>query len=334
MIRWQRWRGRLGSALHPPLRAVEYSAGARILAYHRVCRLDHDPQQLAVHPERFAAQLDALSSHYNLISLEEIVSRLQRGQTDPSLLAVTFDDGYDDLCDPVLPTLEARRIPATCFITAGMIDSREEFWWDELERLLFHGPIPDDERFLELADGPFDWRAEAGGATPSAQAQNLYRQLCSRLHPLPPEAQRAAIAQIRKRCAAAPAGRPTHRCLDIDGLRRLAASPMITIGAHTVTHPRLASLSGDRQKAEIEGSKRTLERLIEAPVLWFAYPYGYLNAMTFTSLRLVRGAGFHGACANFAGALGPKTDPYLLPRFIVRDQSPQRLIEALEAPAG
>jgi peptidoglycan/xylan/chitin deacetylase (PgdA/CDA1 family) len=60
-------------------------------------------------------------------------------------------------------------------------------------------------------------------------------------------------------------------------LRELAASPLITIGAHTRTHPDLKALPARRIWDEMSGSKFDLERRLGIAVRHFAYPSGEYN---------------------------------------------------------
>jgi peptidoglycan/xylan/chitin deacetylase (PgdA/CDA1 family) len=56
------------------------------------------------------------------------------------------------------------------------------------------------------------------------------------------------------------------------------SGPLVTIGAHSVSHPRLTSISLERARAEITGSRDTLAGLIGSAVTLFAFPYGDYNA--------------------------------------------------------
>ncbi len=51
----------------------------------------------------------------------------------------------------------------------------------------------------------------------------------------------------------------------------------IEIGSHSMAHPNLTRVSRTRAWEEIVGSKESLEKLIQAPVITFAYPYGASN---------------------------------------------------------
>jgi peptidoglycan/xylan/chitin deacetylase (PgdA/CDA1 family) len=102
-----------------------------VLIYDRVTTLQTDPQQLAVGPEHFRAQLRRLKRHYR-------IDRFETPATDDGRRAVviTFDDGYADNCLEALPILEEEGVPATFFVSTGTIGTDREFCWDELERLL------------------------------------------------------------------------------------------------------------------------------------------------------------------------------------------------------
>lgn len=107
-----------------------YFATARILLYHRVSNTASDPHLLSVSPENFRAQLTYLSAHFNLISLYEMVNKIQKNNVDANDVVITFDDGYADNLYNALPILEELNIPATIFVTAGKIGSKQPFFWD------------------------------------------------------------------------------------------------------------------------------------------------------------------------------------------------------------
>ena len=83
-----------------------------------------------------------------------------------------------------------------------------------------------------------------------------------------------------------------------DELRKLAASPLITIGAHTRTHPDLRTLTAARSWNELEGSKVDLERELGRPVRHFAYPSGEYNQ---TVLDQLAELGFETAVTTHEG---------------------------------
>ncbi|MCW3100425.1 MAG: Polysaccharide deacetylase [Chthonomonadaceae bacterium] len=70
----------------------------------------------------------------------------------------------------------------------------------------------------------------------------------------------------------------------------------ITFGSHSVTHPAtLTTLSDSALKAELEGAKQQIQRLLDPAFLPFAYPHSQLDSRVEKS---VQEAGYHVACAG------------------------------------
>ena len=81
------------------------------------------------------------------------------------------------------------------------------------------------------------------------------------------------------------------RMMDEPELRELAAAGF-EIGAHSVTHPDLSQLDYETCLREMTESRRTLERVVGAPVRTFAYPFCRYGP---AALAAVRTSGFTAA---------------------------------------
>jgi hypothetical protein len=66
-------------------------------------------------------------------------------------------------------------------------------------------------------------------------------------------------------------------------------------------------------------SKQELENIIGKKITTFSYPFGRKKDYNRTSVRLCREAGFIKVAANFPGQVHRWTDPYQLPRHLVRN---------------
>jgi len=93
-----------------------------ILAYHSVSTREHP---LAVSPDEFARQLDYLA-RCKLLSLREYARRIANGVSTAKAVALTFDDGYRDFAEVVVPMLAERRYPATTFVAPGLVGATLE----------------------------------------------------------------------------------------------------------------------------------------------------------------------------------------------------------------
>ena len=67
------------------------------------------------------------------------------------------------------------------------------------------------------------------------------------------------------------------------------ASPLITLGSHTSTHPRLTRISPKAARDEIEDSRRQLQALTTQDIKLLAFPYGDHND---SIVQLCRAAGY------------------------------------------
>jgi peptidoglycan/xylan/chitin deacetylase (PgdA/CDA1 family) len=90
----------------------------------------------------------------------------------------------------------------------------------------------------------------------------------------------------------------------------------LEIGAHTVNHPILASVSAAEAWREISESKRDLEQTLGRAVTLFAYPNGKPGKdYAVEHVRMVREAGYVAAVSTAHGAASPQSDTLQLPRF-------------------
>src|SRR5690606_6244937 len=97
----------------------------------------------------------------------------------------------------------------------------------------------------------------------------------------------------------------------------------ITFGSHTVSHPRLAKLSGDEVKRELEQSRDELAAITGSAPRWLCYPYGSFSPQV---ADIAREAGYAGALSTIRDNRPKASQRYWLPRvMIMGDTAPARL---------
>jgi peptidoglycan/xylan/chitin deacetylase (PgdA/CDA1 family) len=315
---------------------TDVATGCVILAYHRVTKLNTDPQMLAVTPSNFSAQLSVLRRHFNVIPLTELTRRLNAGESLSGTVALTFDDGYADNLFEAKPLLERYAAPATIFIASNHIDAPTEFWWDELERLLLQpGALP---RTLHLKVGDRDYAWDLGDDAHYSETNfennrtwtvmkpdtvtrrhQLYRALHGLLGLLDIAQRESILDSLRVWAGKERRGRASHRTLTKAEAIVLASGGLVEIGAHTANHPVLSMLNANAQEAEIRQSKQRLVEILGKAVTSFAYPYGSLTDYGGETVKLVKGMDFDCACSTFTDVVRANSDRFQLPRFMVRD---------------
>ncbi len=156
-------------------------------------------------------------------------------------------------------------------MASGFAEGDAALWWLDLAESVAREPRP-EKAFAALYG---DWR----------RRPDLLARIAARIDP--------AAARARTRAL----------CLDWEALQALAAEPLCTIGAHTRTHPILATLASADAEAEIAGSKAAIEAKLGRPVQHFAYPVGDRAAAGQREFDLARVAGFDTAVTTRPGML-------------------------------
>lgn len=287
---------------------------SQILGYHRVQASQPDSFGLSVTPNNFINQLLHLSRSRQVVSLKELLlTRPPRG------VAITFDDGYSDNLDLIGDLLQGYGMTATLFICPGSLD-QPYFWWDRLEQVLF-ASIGASTRRIDLANEELELDLSS-----HLSATAALHSLRERLVGCDSTSISAHLADLEDQLDA-DLGPGSSAPLTEGQLAELARSPAFEIGAHTIHHPLLSTLSIEEQRREIQGSRQVLQEITGQEVGQFAYPYGDFDWRT---VGLVEEAGFYAACTVEQGPVFASTDPYLLPRLVIRDWTGEELIRQMD----
>lgn len=285
-----------------------------ILMYHRVVELVDYSYQISVTPEHFREQMSLLQEAFQPLGLEELAEAAKYGSIPRRAVAITFDDGYADNYINALPILEECQIPATVFVSSGYVDSDREFWWDDLERVFLSTEIIPDRLEICVHGINYSWRLE------SMERRHSVRKEVHRLmKPLCPEDREQLLETLAQWAGFGRQGRVEHRSLTCNELNRLADSPWIQIGGHTLNHPQLAALPVESQRYEIIQDREKLERITGKPVKTFSYPFGEMNDYSADTVKILQEAGFQTAYSTQHTRVVCGADIFRLPRYWVGD---------------
>lgn len=95
---------------------------------------------------------------------------------------------------------------------------------------------------------------------------------------------------------------------------RALAAEGFQLGAHTMTHPRLAGVDPVRCRAELMGARRHLEEELDRPAVHLAYPFGSYDHAAQT---IAADAGYVTACSTRPGLSGADDDLLALHRVTI-----------------
>lgn len=314
---------------------------ALVLIFHRVADLERDPQLLAVSPERFDAQMALLATRHPVVSLGDLAEGIRANALPDKAIAVTFDDGYADNLEHAAPILDRHGVPATVFVSSGYVRSGREFWWDELERLVLASDELPSAISLVSHGLSYEWSADQAPVPPSDPRWNvslpdanarerLYRELHALMRPMTTPARDAILAELRALVGADSTARSTHRPLTSAEVTRLDAFGGIEVAGHTVDHAVLATLDDNEQRRQIAEDREDLGEMCSREIGLFSYPYGALADYTDRTVEIVRDVGYRAACSNHTGVVKPRTDPFRIPRHLVRNWDAETLAERID----
>jgi peptidoglycan/xylan/chitin deacetylase (PgdA/CDA1 family) len=298
-----------------------------ILMYHRVAVPVHDPWGLAVDPVHFERQLAYLMKHRTVLSMDDFIAQLQLRSLPSNAIAITFDDGYVDNLVNAAPALTSHSAPATLFLPTGFVGQTRAFWWDELAAMILESTeqvslelIVDGEsvRLAWPIAGPTDisghWRA---WEIPRTERQKSYLEIWRRLQ-RSSEATRTHTMESLRNHLQVPQDQ-LARPMNADEIRVLLSNDLFTLGAHSISHPALTTLSGEERRREIVESAQQCRALTTRHVAGFAYPYGDMNSEVCAD---VAGSGLSWACSTRTAFIEIEhNDIYALPRIAVPDVS-------------
>jgi len=214
-------------------------------------------------------------------AIDEVADRL-RHRHDRPFVAFTFDDGYRDNATIALPVFRAHQVPFTVYLATGLIDRTASYWWGVLAKTV--------EAHSALDLRPLGIDEHVATATWTAK-QEVHARLQAWVH-VDLEARAGVVAAWCRDLGADERQELDEAMLTWEEARALAHDPLVTIGAHTVTHQRLARLDADSARRELVESRATLEARLGRPVVHLAYPYGGRAACGAREFSLAADAGY------------------------------------------
>ena len=121
-----------------------------------------------------------------------------------------------------------------------------------------------------------------------------------------------------------------NRCLTWQEVHELQANK-IEIGSHTVTHPKLVSLTPQEVEIELSRSKALIEEKLGKPCNSFSYPYAFPegNRQFAGFLRkILLKSGYHNCVSTIVGTMGENADPYFIKRIPVNSDDDEQFFKA------
>lgn len=282
-----------------------------ILCYHGVTAAPMPIQMWTqMNAQLFEQHLAYLSKNHECIGLVELIDRLEGDGPVGRPVVITFDDGFENNVSVAVPLLERYRLPATIFVTAGLVGSRELIWSDEVATLV-HSTSAESvtlgPRSFPLTDREARERATRS-IVDELKGESLHFidewLAAARVH-LDPDG-----AALDSELA------DTLRIMSAEQLDSLADRDLIDVGSHGCRHAILSRIPPEQASREVVESRRALrEHGHDSDT--FAFPNGTPDDYDASHRRAIVDAGYRCALTTTRGRVRRSDDLWELPRFVL-----------------
>ena len=273
---------------------------------------------MAVSPEFLRSLvMSARAQGIAILSLADALACLTADPHAP-FICLTFDDGYRGVYSQAFQVFAELKAPFAVFLTSDLVDNVRPMWWDAVERLI-------GARNSVMIDG------RVVSARSLSQKRALYAKLALTFRASPSCEHTQRLTDLLIENSLEPNAVLSGRALTWTMLEHMLDSRLLTVGAHTVTHPVLADLSIKELEDELVGSRVAIENRLGIHVNYMAYPFGQRKDIGSDAPASAEKVGYTAAFTTEARPVRtrPGEDAYALPRVLI-SQSGQssRIIRA------
>ena len=298
----------------PFIRPIYGGAGI-ILMFHRILPAESRPRigghaWLEITPEALEQTIQYFARRrYDVYSPDELHQFLTgTKKADKPFVLFTFDDGYVDNLTHAYPIFKKHNIPFTVNVSTCFPERTAIIWWYLLEDLI----LTREQLWFEYEGKIYDFDCK------TSEAKTVTYAATRRLFKFANVQERQKLTQsvlltnnvdIQKKA--------DEVVLSWDQIKQLASDPLVTIGAHTVNHYVLSSLSAEEVQYEIAESRRILEAQLDKQIHHFAYPFGNRREVEAREFSIAAQCGFKTAMTTRTGNIFSAHNAYLntLPRY-------------------
>jgi len=107
--------------------------------------------------------------------------------------------------------------------------------------------------------------------------------------------------------------------LDWARIVEMQSSGLVEFHSHTVHHARCDRITPETAAEELRESKRVLEERLGRPCPCLCWPFGIFSGEV---VSIAREAGYRALFTTRHGVVGPGSDPFEIPRIVVKDDVP------------
>jgi len=319
---------RIINAFSLPWLLLRLIRSPRILLYHGITEGNsvfgiENYRKKFIPQEDFLRQIQFLKKNFKIVSLENLVKTLFHSPKQAEgMLAVTFDDGYQNVYRVAWPILKKYNIPFTVFLTTDFIEKQKPLWVDRLEYAI--GRNKKDK--LKLRGKGFDFDLPLDSPEEKMNADSKIRTFGKLI---PESEKQILINQVVKECEADLTNHiseePNYRPLNWNEISEMVNSGLATMASHTKNHAIAIRVPSEEFEKDVLESKSIIEDRLRMKCSIFAYPNGKKEDFSEKTTEILKKQGFKIALTTEMEFLSNKSNPLMLSRLTMDETQDQKM---------
>ena len=202
----------------------------------------------------FERTIEFLIANYKIITTDELYLLMNGKKRFKNIVHITIDDAHRSFYDIIFPILKKYNVPATLFVSPKIIEERSNFWF-QLDKGL------DQEKMIQIISDEVK--------IPVSKLINIPYHYVIKCMTIDRIYKILSEYYVKNNTPVI-----TPQNISVDQLIEIEKSGLVTIGAHTLTHPILRNESDYVVDNEISDSINKLKLMLGRSVDYFAYPNG------------------------------------------------------------
>jgi len=229
-------------------------------------------------------------------------------------LHITFDDGYQENLDVILPIIKRHKVPITVFVSTNHIEKHERFYSYTIKRA------------IKFSKSNFSFR---GIFLPANATENEREKIYQHVFNVFKKMEHAEALKFIERIekliepdimAELDCQFPSDEVLSIDELKLLSKENLVYIGSHSHDHLIINEQTSTKKiHYQMACSKEWIVNKLGKNPIAYCYPNGTAIDFTITSKKICRKY-YEVAFTTIHGFINRQTDVYEIPRvFLLPD---------------
>lgn len=266
-----------------------------------------------INKDKFYKQMKFIKQNLNVLSINQLLGIiLKKKKINKNTVLITFDDGYENNFSEAAPILEELKVPATFYVSSGLMNSTKMFWTDILEDCI--NRTKKSKIIIKL--GKQEIKLRLKNKIEKIISLELIKKFCKTSKTLEKD---KMVNYIIQSTEVEPSENASlnYRKLSWDQIRKIDANPLFTIGGHSTYHDILSLQTSVLAEKDINLSLDLLEYNLKHKVVDYSYPEGQNNHFNKKVISYLKKRNIHFCPTAINGVNKINDDIFKLKRIMV-----------------